>query len=100
MKTLEDLDSELRDLAGPLEEAETAARGELRAPLRSEAAARLQGVIAAMEGLLQAQVALAQVHTQARRLGIGLAGDHVLDGQLPARLKSARKLLEDYRQAG
>jgi len=100
MESLEDLDSELRALAGPLEEAERAARGELRAPLRAEAAARLQGVIAAMEGLLQAQAALAQVHTQAQRLGMTLAGAQVLDGLLPARLKSARKLLEEYQQGG
>jgi hypothetical protein len=100
METMEDLDSELRSLAGPLEEAESAARGELRAPLRTEAAARLYDVIVAMEGLEQAQAALAQVHAQAQRLGIGLAGAHVLDGLLPARLKSARKILEDYRQTG
>jgi hypothetical protein len=100
METLEDLDGEFRSLAGPLEEAESAARAELRAPLRAEAAARLQGVIAALEGLLQAQTALAQVHTQARRLGMGLAGAQVLDGLLPARLKSARKILGDYQQGG
>jgi hypothetical protein len=81
-----------------LEEAESAARGELRPYLHTEAAARLQGVIAAMEGLLQAQEALAQVHMQALRLGMGLAGAQVLDGLLPARLKSARKLLEQYQQ--
>ena len=100
MESLGDLDSDLQALAGPLEEAESLARGELRAPLRAEAATRLQGVIAAMQNLDQAQAALAEVHTQARRLGIGLAGADVLDGLLSARLKRARKILGDYQQGG